>query len=75
MPLYKVSFEIQVNADCPLNAAKNVINMLDINLTDPNAIGWQYYVQEENSTEVFSIDLDKEDENAVLPIKKYNHSF
>lgn len=71
MALYKVSLEIEIDADCPLNAAKLVNDMLDNHLTDPEATGWQYYVQEEDSTEVFSVDLDEEDEDAVLPVEKY----
>lgn len=72
MPLFKVSHEIEVEADSPLEAAYKVNHMMDNRVFDSEAIGgWQFYVQEENSTEVFSVDLDEEDENAVLPVKKY----
>lgn len=71
MALYKVSFEIDVDADCPLNAAKMVNDMMDNHLNEPDAIGWQFYVQQEDSENVFSVDLDEEDCDAVLPVEKY----
>jgi hypothetical protein len=65
--MYKVSIEIQVEANSPLEAAKKVEEMLT-----ENPLGWQYYVQEEDEKEIYSVDLDEEDEDAVLIAQSYH---
>jgi hypothetical protein len=63
---YKVVFEIEVEAESPLDAAKEVQEMLN----EHN--NWQYYIQSsEGSEDVFSVDLQEEDEDAVLKVDKY----
>jgi len=71
MARYKVSFEIDVEAESSLEAAYKVNHMMDHHLLDPEAEGWQFYVQEENSIEVFSVDLAEEEGSEVLPVKNY----
>ena len=61
---YKVSIEINVSADSPLEAAKKTEELIkDGNL--------QHYVQDEKTNEIFSVDLGEEDEFAVLPVTNY----
>jgi len=68
MKNYKVVFEIEINAASPLEAAKKVQNWLQ-NEND----NWQYYVQETNrkNAKIVSVDLDENDESAVLPADNY----
>jgi len=63
MPLFKVILEVDIYADTPFEAAK----ILESWIHEPSS-SWEYYVQEENKTELFSIDMNEEDENAVLPV-------
>jgi hypothetical protein len=64
MANFRVVLEIEVDASCPLVAAQEVQRWLR---TDD----WQYYVQNRESKQVFSVDLQEEDEDAVLPVEKY----
>jgi len=64
MKHYKVSFEIDVEDETPLGAAKEVQEMMR---TDD----WQFYVQDDETKEVFSVDLTEDDEDAVLPVTNY----
>ena len=65
--IYRVVFEIEVEAESPLEAAKTVEDWLQ----DPND-HWQYYVQPcDKSEDVFSVDLEEEDENAVVVANEY----
>jgi len=32
---------------------------------------WQFYVQNDETKEIFSVDLTEEDEDAVLPVDEY----
>ena len=68
MKNYKVVFEIEINAASPLEAAKKVQNWLQ-NEND----NWQYYVQESDrkNAKILSVDLDENDESAVLPADNY----
>jgi hypothetical protein len=66
MAFYKVVHEIEVDADSPLEAAKTIQEWMDE--ADHK---WQFYVQEEKSAELFSVDLEKEDKDAVLPVEEY----
>jgi len=63
---YKVAFEIEVDAEDPLAAAKKVQEWLQ----NPND-NWQFYVQEENKKEINSVDLDEDESWAVLPADNY----
>lgn len=63
---YKVVFEIQVGADSPLEAAKNVQEMM----RDPDC-DWQFYVQNAETSEIVSVDLEEDDENAVCKVDNY----
>ena len=65
---YKVVYEIQVDANGPLEAAKCVHNLLK----DGHSFNPQFYIQEEDSTDLFSVDLEEEDEDAVLPVQYYH---
>lgn len=64
---YKVVYETEVDADSPLEAAKEVENIFKEICSCPP----QLYVQENSSGKVFSVDLAEEDEDAVLPVVKY----
>ena len=67
MATFKVVFEIDVDAETPLEAAKIVEDWLH----NPND-HWQYYVQPcDKSEDVFSVDLDEDDSCAVIEIDNY----
>ena len=66
MAQFKVVMEITVGAETPLEAAKTVQKWLQ----DPQS-KWQYYVQKVGDKKIDSVDLDEEDEDAVLPVKDY----
>jgi len=66
MKSFKVSFEIDVSAETPLEAAKIVQNYLQ----DPDE-DWQFFIQDEQTDEIFSVDLDESDDDAVLPVDNY----
>lgn len=67
MKNYKVVYEIEVEANSPLEAAKQVAEWLKENDTSS-----MFYVQAEDENEVVSIDLQEEDEDAVLPVHFYH---
>lgn len=64
MPTYHISWEIELDAETPLEAAK---------IAEEWAMekNWQYYVQDTDTKEIFSVDLQEEDEDAVLPVDEY----
>jgi hypothetical protein len=63
----RVVFEIEVEAETPLESAKEVQNWLQDKDND-----WQFYVQPcDKSKKVFSVDLSEEDEDAVVETKNY----
>lgn len=67
MKEFHVSLEIDVLAHNPLEAA----NILQGWLDDADTY-WQYFVQDEETKEVFSVDLDEVDEeDKVIKIGKY----
>ena len=66
MKTFNLSIEIQIEANSPLEAAKKLEAMLQ---DDPTEL--QYYVQEEDVPQVYSVDLAEEDEDAVLPVESY----
>lgn len=65
MALFKVIFEIEVDAKTPLEAAKTVEDWLH----QPED-HWQYYVQD-NKENVFSVDLDEDDSCAAKQTDNY----
>jgi hypothetical protein len=66
MALFKVTHEINVEANSPLQAAKTVQEWMDAGDTK-----WQFYVQRENGKKVYSVDLNESNSIAVLPVTKY----
>ena len=67
--MYKIVFEIELeetDAANPLEAAKIIASWLE-----DQASGYLYYVQNDETNEVFSVDLSEDDEDAVLLIDKY----
>jgi hypothetical protein len=66
MANFKVVFEIDVEAENPLQAARTVQEWLQDSLSD-----WQYYVQERGDNKVVSVDLTENESEAVSPVEKY----
>ena len=66
MATYRVVFEIEAEAENSFEAARTVQDWLRNNKTD-----WQYYVQDDHTNEVTSVDLSEDREDAVLPVDKY----
>jgi len=67
MKRFKISWEIELDAETPLDAAKEAQKWIQSKGND-----WQYYVQEDGQNkDIFSVDLQEEDEDAVLPVKDY----
>lgn len=64
MAQFKVVWEIQLEANSPLEAAKTAREWQ----LDKDSSATMYYVQEDEKKEVFSVDLLEDDEDAVLPI-------
>jgi hypothetical protein len=64
---HRVVLEIEVEAESPLEAAKEIQKWLQNPKSD-----WQFYVQPcDKSEDVFSVDLTEEDEDAVLEVLNY----
>lgn len=66
MANFKVVWEIELDAENHLAAAKEAQEWMKAKGTD-----WTFYVQKENETDIVSVDLMEEDEDAVLPVHKY----
>jgi hypothetical protein len=66
MATYRVVFEIEVEETTPLAAAQTVQEWL----ADPKK-DWQFYVQDEQTGKLDSVDLSEPDEEAVLPAIDY----
>lgn len=64
MATFKIVWEIELEAKNPLEAAKEAQRWISGN-------DWQYYVQNDETKEIFSVDLAEEDEDAVLPTTNY----
>ncbi len=64
MPKMRVVWEIEIDAETPLEAAKEAQRWM-------RTEDWQFYVQIEHNDKVFSVDLGEEDDDAVLPVKVY----
>lgn len=63
---YRVVMEIRVNAESALDAAKAMSNEL---INNPH--GWQYYVKENGSNLIKSVDLSECDDKAVTDCDFY----
>ena len=66
MQTFSVVAEFEVPAENALEAAKTIQKWLDEG-TNTNG-GWQYYVQGDEDKKVYSVDLDEEDDDAVLDV-------
>jgi peroxiredoxin family protein len=67
MTTHRVVLEIEVDAETPLEAAKEIQEWLD-----EGDQKWQFYVQPcDMSGDVFSVDLQEDDEDAVHEIPIY----
>ncbi len=66
MATYNVTFEIETDAENSLEASKTVRDWLRNPHTE-----WQFYVQNIETKEVVSVDLTEAEEDAVLPVDKY----
>ena len=64
--IYKVSLEMIIEGESPLEVAKCISEMI---MSD--ACELIYYVQNEETSELFTVDLGEEDVDAVLPLEKY----
>jgi len=64
---FNVSLEIQVEAESPLEAAKQVQAMIQ-----EKGSAWQFYVQEDSNPEIFSVDLEENEEDAILTVVNYH---
>jgi hypothetical protein len=67
MANFKVVWEIEIEALTPLEAAKKSQEWM----REPET-NWQFYVQKDGNKIVYSVDLDEEEEDAVLPITEYH---
>jgi hypothetical protein len=63
MTNFKLVFEIEIDSDSPINAAKKVQEWL-------REGDYQWYVQNDEGR-IFSVDLAEEDEDAVLQVNSY----
>jgi hypothetical protein len=66
MKLYNVILELDAEANSPLEAAKQTQNAV----RDRDTC-FIYIVQDDETKEVFSVDLAEDDEDAVLPERNY----
>lgn len=64
MANFKVVWEIDIEASNPLEAAKTAQNWM-------RKDDWQFYVQNDSTKEIYSVDLQEEDSDAVLPVNQY----
>jgi hypothetical protein len=67
MANFKIVWEIELEAQTPLEAAKTAQEWIKEPLNN-----WQFYVQNEETKEISSVDLEEVDENAVFPVKSYH---
>lgn len=61
----RVVFEIELDADDPLEAAKMCEDWIKY------GNGFQYYCQRESTGEIFSVDLDEEEGQEVVSVDSY----
>ena len=65
MENFRVVFEIEVQASCPLVAAFEVQRWL-------RKDDWQFYVQNSDTNKIYSVDLAEEDEKAVIEVEYFH---
>lgn len=70
MTNFKISLEIELNANNPLDAAKTLLSWIK-----DDEEGLLYYVQNDETKEIFSVDLSEDDEDAVLSVSEYDKFF
>lgn len=64
MANFKIVWDIEIDAENPLEAAKKAQEWLKESYAN-----WSFYVQEEgNNKPIFSVDLEERDEDAVLQV-------
>ena len=68
MKTYKVVWEMELNAENPLEAAKTALKWIEESSDESGA--HQFYVQDERGS-LFSVDLDEYEEDAVLLVNEY----
>lgn len=69
MAEYKVVFEIQVDAESPLEAAKTVQSWIQ-----ERGSNWQYVVQQDDDElnhPIYLVDLEEEEDDAVLQLNHH----
>ena len=66
MANYNVILEFNCEGDSPLEAALQAQDS-----ARDKDVCWIYMVQNDETKEVFSVDLEEDDENAVLPMPEY----
>ena len=64
--MLRVTWEIEVEAENPLEAAKEAQSMMQRPF-----LNWQFYVQNPETNQISSVDLEEEDDEAVLQVKEY----
>jgi hypothetical protein len=65
---YNISLEINVCAKSPVEAAKKLQEWLR-----DTRINWQFYIQDDVTTDIYSVDLNEEDEDYIaIKINEYN---
>ena len=64
MKNFNISLELSLSAENPLEAAKLAQDLI-------REDNWIFAVQDDETKEIFTVDLDEEDEDAVLPIDDY----
>lgn len=66
MATFNVSWEMQVDAETPEEAAKLAEEMLR-----DTENSWQYYVQDDETKKIVSVDLEECDEDMVVDASDY----
>ena len=69
MAIFKVSFEINLEAKDPISAAKTVQEWMQNTAED--GINWQYYVQNEKTRDIFSVDLGEDVDDIMYVVDNY----
>jgi len=67
MAIFRVSFEIEVEAETSVDAAKRVENCCK-----QTSHHWQYYVQNADTNKIHSVDLDEDESCMVCDADNYS---
>ena len=65
MTHFTIIWEYDTEESTPLEAAKSAQKVME------QSIPWTYIVQNDNTKEIFQVDLMEEDKNAVIPLPEY----